>query len=142
VPSEVEHTTGGDAHELGHALNLPHSAHNKTRKKSIGTSLMSNGNHVWNHGPGASSTSLTELDAEVLNVNQVISRKKGNFYGKTDVQITAVKGQYKNGNIIISGNFTTDVPVNGVFGVFDAKGRGPYDQVAVKSPVLKAAGSD
>ncbi|MCL2744254.1 MAG: NPCBM/NEW2 domain-containing protein [Planctomycetaceae bacterium] len=41
------HYIGGIAHELGHALGLPHGGETEAERKTLGTSLMGGGNHTF-----------------------------------------------------------------------------------------------
>jgi len=129
---------GGVAHELGHAINLPHNAHRRTHEQDFGTALMNDGNNVWNNQGGAQATSLTEASAEIVNVSQVMSRTEGSFYGDVDTKLLASKGRAENGNIKISGVFDTDTPVNKAVVVLDPEGRGTYNQIGIMRPVMEA----
>lgn len=135
--AKAENEGGGAAHELGHALNLPHNAHPKSRKSQIGTALMANGNNVWNNHGGSSETSLTEPSAEILNVNQVFSREPGNFYGSVDVELKVTKGEYKDGDIIISGKFQDDVQAEKAVVLLDPEGNSTYNQIGFTTPVIE-----
>lgn len=135
---KAPHEGGGVAHELGHAINLPHNAHRRSHKEDFGTALMNNGNNVWNHQGGAQATSLTEASAEILNVSQVLSRTEGSFYGEVNTKLLSSKGRSANGNIEISGIFETDTPVNKAVVVLDPEGRGGYNQIGIMRPVMAA----
>ncbi len=56
---------GGMAHELGHALGLPHNRATRSDEKAHGTALMANGNYTL----GRSPTFLTAASAKILEVS-------------------------------------------------------------------------
>lgn len=111
---------GGFLHELGHALNLPHNALQKTltTQPNYGTSLMSFGNGTY----GYSSTILTKADCAILNNNQVFSttaKPAGYFYspGKS-FTVTSISSSYSNGRINISGTYSANAPLNAILSHF------------------------
>ena len=128
---------GGAAHELGHALNLPHNAHRKSRRDALGAALMHNGNNVWNNRGGAIKTSLTEASATILNVNQVFNKDGGQFYQSVDVNLRRAQGTHASGNIMVNGSFDTDTPVDKAVVLFDPDGGGNYDRVEWTTPVIE-----
>jgi len=128
---------GGAAHELGHALNLPHNAHRTSRRQELGAALMNNGNNVWNHQGGSEETSLTEATAAILNVNQVFNKDGGSFYQSVDVSLRRATGTYDAGEIMVNGSFETDAPVDKAVVLFDPAGGGNYDQVEWTTPVIE-----
>ena len=128
---------GGAAHELGHALNLPHNAHRASRRNELGAALMHNGNNVWNNRGGATATSLTEASAAILNVNQVFNKDGGEFYQSVDVSLRRATGTHGSGSIRVTGSFDTDAPVNKAVVLFDPAGGGNYDRVEWTTPVIQ-----
>lgn len=128
---------GGAAHELGHALNLPHNAHRASRRSELGAALMHNGNNVWNNRGGASETSLTEASAAILNVNQVFNKDGGQFYQSVDVNLRRATGTHGSGSIRVNGSFDTDSPVSKVVVLFDPEGSGNYDRVEWTTSVIE-----
>lgn len=111
---------GGFLHELGHALNLPHTALAKSQANTpgYGTSLMGTGNSTY----GYSSTILTKSSCAILNNCQVFSttaKPTGYFYasGKS-FEITSITSSYSNGRINISGTYTANAPLNSIISYF------------------------
>ena len=135
--SDPEHGAGGIAHELGHAVNLPHNEHPVSHRERLGEALMSSGNHVWNNPQkGSSKTSLTAVDAAILRQSQVFSREKGTFYGPVNAALTSATGTYENEDIIISGTFESDVPIQKVGVLMNPRGPKGYHQHAFARPVI------
>lgn len=109
---------GGFLHELGHALNLPHTALPKSQENTpgYGTSLMGLGNYTY----GYTSTILAKTSCAILNNCQVFSTTtKPAFYapGK-EFKITSISGSYSNGRINISGTYTANAPFNSMISYF------------------------
>lgn len=134
--TKAETEGGGFAHELGHALNLPHNAHMKSQKDQIGTALMSNGNVIWNRREDATHTSLTEPSAEILNLSQAFSRKHSSFYDNIKVSLKASRGKYENGNIVIAGKFRDNVHAEKAVVLLDPEGRSTYDQMGWTTSII------
>lgn len=57
---------GGMAHELGHALGLPHNHATRTEERTRGTALMAAGNYTLSHAP----TFITPASAKILEVSE------------------------------------------------------------------------
>jgi len=126
--SKAVNQGGGVVHELGHALNIPHNAHPVSRRAEFGAAIMNDGNNVWNHGGGAPATSLTQVTAEILSEAQVTSREEDDFYGPVDVELKSGAGTYRDGEIVISGSFESEVPMREAFVILDPEGRANYNQ--------------
>jgi hypothetical protein len=105
---------GGLMHELGHALNLPHNVHTPAQlaDPAKGTSLMSSGNYTL----GAKPTFLTPFDCALLNDCQVMNKNNSVYYGAVTASLTKLEGSYDPGKgaIILSGQFTSSLPVNNI----------------------------
>ena len=104
---------GGLLHELGHALNLPHNKQTVSADQDPerGTALMGGGNYTYGKYP----TYLTKASCAILNNCQVVcSDESQDFYSEVSMDITAMQAKYENGQLVISGGFNTDVPVNQV----------------------------
>lgn len=106
---------GGLTHELGHCLNLPHNRQRESRinDPNYGTSLMGSGNSTY----GKSPTFLTEADCAILNTNQVFQTNPTiTYYGTVTANIKKMYASYSatKGAIIVSGRFTSSVPVTDV----------------------------
>ncbi|MDE5422147.1 discoidin domain-containing protein [Ancylomarina sp. DW003] len=126
---------GGLLHELGHGLNLPHNKEklSETVIKSKGTALMGSGNYTY----GKTPTFLTEASCAILNNCQVISDYEDVFYTSVSLQINNISASYNNGQLNISGAFTTDESVNYVCFYNDpATDNADYDAVSWASPVI------
>ena len=136
--STAEQEGGGVVHELGHALNLPHNAHRVSHKESLGAAIMHNGNNVWNGAGGASATSLTEASTDILNEAQVFSRDEDAFYGPVDAELRSGTGRYRNGEVVISGTFKSDVSVRKAIVLLDPEGGGNYNQQGFSQTVAGA----
>lgn len=109
---------GGFLHELGHALNLPHTALVKSQVNvpGYGTSLMGIGNITY----GYTSTILANTSCAILNNCQLFSTTtKPTFYatGK-DFKITSINSSYSNGRISIWGTYTANAPFNSMISYF------------------------
>ncbi len=114
---EVTSTTGlgGLMHELGHGINLDHNRQRESRinDPNYGTSLMGSGNGTY----GKSPTFLTEADCAILNTNQVFQTNTSiTYYGAVTAKIKRMYASYSTtkGAIIVSGRFTSSVPVTNV----------------------------
>lgn len=132
-----EFFAGGIAHELGHAINLPHNEQPVSRRKRLGEALMSSGNHVWNNPQkGSSETSLTGADAAIVRQSQVFSRSEGEFYGPVNAALTSAIGTHENEDITISGTFESDVPIREAAIAMNPKGPKGYFQHTFARPVI------
>ncbi len=102
----------GMFHELGHGLNLPHCGElvSETNSPQYGTSLMGAGNYSYLITP----TYLTHSSCAILNNCQVFSKVQKTFYGTVTAKIETLQASYTNGNINVSGTFSSSVPVTDV----------------------------
>ncbi len=125
---------GGLMHELGHALNLPH---NKERYSDIsnpqrGTALMGAGNYTY----GSKPTFLTEASCTILNNCQIIGNYTGSFYEQASFDLKTIQAAFENGNLNVSGSFSSDKTVNYVCFFNDpATDNADYDAVSWATPV-------
>ncbi|RXK61660.1 DNRLRE domain-containing protein [Lacibacter luteus] len=102
---------GGMMHELGHGLSLPHNGGIKSVNTLFGTSLMGSGNSTYQRTP----TYLTKADCAILNNNQVFAQSvRNDWYASVQDTIKGLRAYYSNGNIIVSGRYTSNssAPVN------------------------------
>lgn len=100
---------GGLAHELGHGLNFPHDKEHKTDQPTLGTALMGTGNHTYGKEP----TFLTKAESAVFSTSQPFATvKKSNWYTPVQNNLTKLKGEFINNKIIISGKYTSSLPVS------------------------------
>ena len=109
IGSEATKWIGGMLHELGHGINLPHSGERVSERNdpAFGTSLMGGGNYSY----GKTPTFLTQSSCAILNNGQLFTKTDKTFYGITKASIKKIYANYSNGNIVVSGKFTSDVPV-------------------------------
>ncbi len=103
---------GGMAHELGHGLNLPHCGEtvSQVADNNYGISLMGGGNLTYQKD----TTFLTHSSAAILNNCQVFSKVQATFYSTSTSKIEELQASYEGGDIVISGKFSSDVPVEDV----------------------------
>lgn len=105
---------GGLAHELGHGLNAPHNVEHKTDKPNLGTALMGGGNTTYGKNP----TFITNAMAGLLSTSQTFSTvTRTNWYNPVQNTLIKLKGELVNNKIVISGKFTSNIPVK-VINVF------------------------
>lgn len=99
---------GGLYHELGHGINLPHNgpSASQTINPQFGMTLMGSGNYTY----GKSPTFLSFYDAATLNNCQVFSTDIKGFYGAVTTTINTIQSKVENGDIVVSGTFTSTVP--------------------------------
>ena len=110
------HYIGGIAHELGHALTLPHDGETAAERKTLGAALMGGGNHTFGReerGEGLGAF-LTRSEALRLSVVPAIS-------GQTpqrrplDVKLVELRPTRIDQNAVkFVGKIETDAPVKGI----------------------------
>lgn len=125
---------GGLLHELGHALNLPHDKEkvSEAANSNFGTSLMGSGNYTY----GKSPTFISASACAILSNCQVFSTTEKEFYKAATVNLKNISTEYKNGNILISGKFLSDIPVSDVGFYNDPAEGDDYDAVTWTSKVI------
>ncbi len=133
--------TGGMFHELGHGLNLPHNCAKQSERSNLGTALMGSGNLTY----GLSPTFLTSADAAILSNNQVFNTGAATYYGSVTSAISRIHSSYNatTNAIIVSGRFTTNIPVTDIlyYNDPDVNGEGTganhdYNAVAWSTKVI------
>ncbi|WP_231464844.1 RICIN domain-containing protein [Pedobacter sp. Leaf132] len=111
---------GGEAHELGHALNLPHNGETKSTKATLGTALMGNGVYTYDGKP----TFLSAADCAILSRCQVLSTTtRSDWYTPQTVSFNSAKAITTNNIFSVSGKFESSMPVVKVIAYHDIK---PY----------------
>lgn len=130
---------GGFAHELGHALNLPHS--HQTASENVdpakGENLMAAGNYTLT----ASPTFINRAGSAILANCQLFSAVENDqFYNGHHSGIVALHSEVQNGNLIVSGRFLSDRTVTDI-NFYQDPGASPtpgYVRVAFSTPPLGA----
>ncbi len=124
------HYIGGTAHELGHAFGLPHNRESETQRKTLGTSLMGAGNHVYGNElrPGAGlGAFLAAADAMMLASHPMF--RPGVIPGSDDPQVTwriqSVRRQ--KGALHLVGEVRAAPVAYGVVAFVDPPGDSDYD---------------
>lgn len=104
---------GGIAHELGHALNLPHSHQtlSENQNPAQGTNLMADGNYTLT----ASPTFINRAGAAILNRCQLFNTQSAtSFYTGHVAGLLSLYSQWGSGTWTISGRFLSNVPVTDI----------------------------
>lgn len=120
---------GGIAHELGHALGLPHNKECADEKAAFGTALMGSGNRSYGEDlRGESKGSFINLAHGLQLASHPLFT--GSIKG-WDAKPTAVPSDLAvkadGKSIVFSGMVTADVPVYGIIAYADPDGGGDYD---------------
>lgn len=111
---------GGEAHELGHALNLPHNGETKSTKQTLGTALMGNGVYTYKDKP----TFLTATDCAILSTTQALSTAtRSDWYTPQSIDLLRGSATTVNNIFSIQLKFQPSQPVAKVVVYHDAK---PY----------------
>ncbi len=134
-----KHTTiflGGIAHELGHALMLPHCGE-RWDEKALGTSLMGGGNHTYREelrGEGKGSF-LTMASAMRLASNPLFNGSDKDFAKRPGIEhskltlstnVTRADLAGRRGGLRLEGTVTGSPPIYGVVAYFDSVHDGGY----------------
>lgn len=101
---------GGIAHEMGHALNLPHSHATKTEQASYGTNLMGAGNYTL----GLAPTFINKDGCAILNNCQVFQSSAGTFYNGHTSSVQTLSTSVTGGNFNVYGAFLSTSSVTAV----------------------------
>jgi len=111
---------GGMAHELGHGLNAPHNKQHRTEECGRGTALMGIGNYTYGKKP----TYLTHASASLFATVQTFATEtRSDWYRDVGHSLIKIKGEYRDGKIVISGKYFSAMPVRTVIVYHD---RAPY----------------
>ncbi len=120
---------GGIAHEVGHALSLPHCKARPDEAAAFGTALMGSGNRTYgedrrNDGRG---TFLTLGEAFRLAGHPMFSGSVKGMGDKPTVQPTDIRMEPSGKGFVLSGRAVAEPPVYGVIAYLDPEGGSDYD---------------
>lgn len=124
---------GGIAHELGHALSLPHNQEAPLLRKSGHRALMGDGNRAYGdelrgEGPGAF---LTFAGALRLASQPLFSKSEKALLTHAQASLQELVVEPGARSFRFSGRLQANVPVYGMVAYLDAEGRGDYDAQTV-----------
>jgi len=120
---------GGVAHELGHALGLPHACEREDERESFGTALMGSGNRSYGEdlrGEGK-GTFLTLAHALRLASHPIFCGSVKGVDIPANVEVTDASIQQVGNGCDFSATLKADPPVYGVVAYMDPEGGGDYD---------------
>jgi hypothetical protein len=120
---------GGIAHELGHALSLPHCRERPDERAAFGTALMGSGNRTYGEdrrkdGPGSF---LTLTHALRLASHPLFCGSVKGIADAPSVQPAELAIAPKDKGFVFTGRAVADPPVYAVLAYTDPEGGGDYD---------------
>ena len=119
---------GGIAHEMGHALGMPHNEE-RPDQKVLGTALMGSGNRTYGEdrrGEGKGSF-LTLAHAFRLAAHPMFCGSLKGFGQPASARLTDMAVRQSGKGFVFSGKVTGDPPVYAVIGYLDPAGGDDYD---------------
>ncbi len=120
---------GGIAHELGHALGVPHCRETRDEHHQIGTALMGAGNRTYGderRGEGKGSF-LTFAHALRLASHPQFSGSTQGLTEHAKIEIADAEVKLDGNRLTITGQAKSMIPIYGVVAYFDSDGGGDYD---------------
>jgi hypothetical protein len=120
---------GGVAHELGHALGLPHCKERPEERAALGTALMGSGNRTYGEerrGEGKGSF-LTFAHALRLASHPMFSGSVKGMETRAEGKVEEVALRNEGTTLRLSGRVVANLPVYAVIGYLDPHGGSDYD---------------
>lgn len=120
---------GGIAHELGHALSLPHNEAREDEAAAFGTALMGSGNRTYGEDlRGESKGSFINLaHAFQLASHPLFCGSIKGWDAKPTAKPSDLSVKADGKSLVFSGKVTADVPVYAVLAYDDPAGHDDYD---------------
>ena len=120
---------GGIAHEVGHALSLPHNAERPDQRKAFATALMGSGNRTYgderrNEGRGSFITLAHGLR---LAAHPIFSGSTKGVDLPANASIDEIKLEPAGNTFTFRGRVSADPPCYAVIGYMDPNGGSDYD---------------